>query len=91
MKLLFVKGDRGLVANMDGKFYFPDRKSNIKEEGLYDCRVTVEKDKYAFVDGEEIKTDLPSSDQIADSFRTRIKMHPLRLQIWIRLHGRLHY
>lgn len=75
MKLLFVKGDRGLVANMDGKFYFPDRKSNIKEEGLYDCRVTVEKDKYSFVDGEEIKTYLPSSDQIADSFRTRIKMN----------------
>ena len=60
MKLLFVNGDRGLVATLHGKFYFPDRKSNIKEEGLYDCNTTVEKDRYAFVNGILEKTYCPS-------------------------------
>ena len=59
MKLLFVKGDRGLVANKNGMFYFPDRKSNIKEEGLYECEISVDKEKYAFVTGKLIKTQLP--------------------------------
>ena len=32
MRLLFVKGDKGLVANRDGLFYFPDRNSSIASE-----------------------------------------------------------
>lgn len=59
MKLLFVKGDRGLVANKNGMFYFPDRKSDIKEEGLYECEISVDKEKYAFVNGKLVKTQLP--------------------------------
>ena len=43
MRLLFVKGDKGLVANRDGLFYFPDRNSSIASEGLYNCTVTIDK------------------------------------------------
>ena len=56
MKLLFVKGDRGLVANFNGKFCFPDKKSNIKEEGFYDCEFTHESSNYNFVSGTKIET-----------------------------------
>lgn len=49
MRLLFVKGDKGLVANRDGLFYFPDRNSSIASEGLYNCTVTIDKGNYAFV------------------------------------------
>ena len=49
MRLLFVKGDKGLVANRDGLFYFPDRNSSIVSEGLYNCTVTIDKGNYAFV------------------------------------------
>lgn len=45
MKLLFVKGKRGLAANHNGKFYFPDRNGCIKATGLYDCKITIDKDK----------------------------------------------
>lgn len=61
MLLLFVKGERGLVANHEGKFYFPDRRSTITEEGLYKCTVTVEKPNYGFVVGELEPTYMPSS------------------------------
>lgn len=65
MKLLFVKGNKGsLAAIEDGKFYFPDRKSNITQEGVYECHVTVEKDTYAFVDGKLIETHIPSEEYI---------------------------
>lgn len=64
--LLFVKGDKGLVANRNGRFYFPDRKSNITEEGLYDCTITIDKDKYAFVTGRPVKTVMPSVEYTAD-------------------------
>lgn len=63
--LLFVKGDKGLVANKNGLFYFPDRKSTIKEEGLYECEVTIDKEKYVFVKGQPIKTALPSIEYAA--------------------------
>lgn len=67
MKLLFIPGVRGrLAANHDGKFYFPDSKSNINEGGLYECEVTVDKDKYAFVNGTIIETYMPSSKFISE-------------------------
>lgn len=62
--LLFVKGDRGLVANENGRFIFPDRKSSIKKEGLYDCRVTIDKGKYAFVTGKAVETVMPSDEYV---------------------------
>lgn len=65
MLLLFVKGDRGLVANYNGKFYFPDRKSNIKEEGLYECTITIEKPNYCFVKGELESTYIPNEKAIS--------------------------
>lgn len=58
-KLLFVKGNRGLIANLNGRFIFPDKKSNITKEGLYDCTITIDKDKYAFVTGTPVKTQKP--------------------------------
>lgn len=63
-ELLFVNGNRGLTANLNGRFIFPDRKSSIKEEGLYNCTITVDKDKYAFVTGTPIKTSRPSDRNI---------------------------
>lgn len=63
-KLLFVKGDRGLAANVNGRFYFPDKSSNIKEEGLYDCDITIDKDKYAFVKGTLIETKMETAKYI---------------------------
>ena len=60
MQLLFIKGDRGLVANHNGTFYFPNKTSNIKTEGLYDCSIITNKANYAFVDGHPIKTHLPT-------------------------------
>ena len=68
MKLLFVNGDRGLVASHEGKFYFPDRKSSIKEEGVYDCKISIEKEKYAFVIGEKVKTIMPTEDILNEYF-----------------------
>lgn len=56
MKLLFVNGDRGLLAAHYGKFYFPDRNSNIKTEGVYDCEITVQKPNYGFVKGTKVTT-----------------------------------
>ena len=64
MKLLFVKGKRGLAANHNGKFYFPDRNGCIKTTGLYDCKITIDKDKFAFVDGKLIKTQATSIETI---------------------------
>lgn len=66
-KLLFVKGNRGLAANMDGKFYFPDKNSDIKEEGLYDCDITIDKDKYAFVKGTLIETKMETAKHIVEA------------------------
>jgi hypothetical protein len=66
MLLLFVKGEKGLTAIKAGKFHFPDRNSNIKEEGLYECEVTVEKEKYAFVKGNLIETYMPSEHIIQE-------------------------
>lgn len=65
MLLLFVKGDRGLMANGGSRFYFPDRNSNITKEGLYDCKVTVDKETYAFVIGSPVKTQMPSVEYIS--------------------------
>lgn len=64
MKLLFVKGKKGLAANHNGKFYFPDRNGCIKATGLYDCKITIDKDKFAFVDGKPIKTQAASIEII---------------------------
>ena len=72
MELLFVKGEKGLVANRYGKFYFPDRKSGIKEEGLYSCVVTVEKDNYSFVSGNKVKTYIPSEEFMVDHISSTI-------------------
>lgn len=66
-KLLFVRGDKGLAANKDGKFYFPDRNSGIKEEGLYDCGITIDKDKYAFVKGTLIETKMEPAKHIVEA------------------------
>lgn len=66
-KLLFVRGDKGLAANKDGKFYFPDRNSCIKEEGLYECNVTIDKDRYAFVKGNLIETKMKSAKRIVET------------------------
>lgn len=66
-KLLFVKGDRGLAANVNGRFYFPDKSSNIKEEGLYDCDITIDKDKYAFVKGTLIETKMETAKHIVEA------------------------
>jgi hypothetical protein len=64
MLLLFVKGDKGLLANKDGKIYFPDRKSSIKAEGLYDCAVTIDKNNYAFVSGTQVNTFKPDDSTV---------------------------
>ena len=64
MKLLFVKEKKGLAANHNGKFYFPDRNGCIKATGLYDCKITIDKDKFAFVDGKPIKTQAASIEII---------------------------
>lgn len=58
MNLLFIEGEKGLVAQDAGKFYFPDRKSSIKVPGMYDCTVSIDKGKYAFVVGEKVETPL---------------------------------
>ena len=63
-ELLFVNGNKGLTANLNGRFIFPDRKSNIKEAGLYNCTITVNKDKYAFVTGTPIQTSKPGDSDI---------------------------
>ena len=67
MELLFVKGDKGLVANKSGKFYFPDRRSDIKEAGVYTCEVTVDKDNYAFVNGYKTTTQMPEEDVLREN------------------------
>lgn len=66
-KLLFVKEDKGLAANMDGKFYFPDKNSDIKEEGLYECDITIDKGKYAFVKGTLIETKIETAKHIVEA------------------------
>lgn len=75
MDLLFVNGDRGLKAQKDGKFYFPDRHGTITTEGLYSCTITKEFDKYSFVTGELIETVLPPVEyvisMINDNFTSR--------------------
>lgn len=58
MLMLFRKGSRGFAACHDGKYYFPDRKSSINCEGVWDCKITVDREKYAFVVG--TKVDVPS-------------------------------
>lgn len=68
MKLLFVEGDRGLVANYNGKFCFPDRNSSIKEVGLYDCEVTNDKGNYYFVKGNKINTCVPTQEFVNNLF-----------------------
>lgn len=65
MRLLFVKGDKGLVANRDGLFYFPDRNSSIVSEGLYNCTVTIDKGNYAFVTGNLVDTKEPSVEYVS--------------------------
>ena len=65
MRLLFVKGDKGLVANRDGLFYFPDRNSSIASEGLYNCTVTIDKGNYAFVTGNPVDTKEPSVEYVS--------------------------
>ena len=65
MRLLFVKGDKGLVANRDGLFYFPDRNSSIVSEGLYNCTVTMDKGNYAFVTGNLVDTKEPSVEYVS--------------------------
>lgn len=60
MKLLFVEGDKGIVATYNGKFCFPDRTSNIKEVGLYECEIVRDKDNYCFVEGSKIDTYEPT-------------------------------
>lgn len=67
MELLFVKDDKGLVANKSGKFYFPDRRSDIKEEGVYTCEVTVDKENYAFVNGYKTTTQMPEEDVLREN------------------------
>lgn len=59
MELLFLEGDRGLYAIAPFEHvYFPDRESNIKEPGIYECEITLDKDKYGFVrDIKRIVTD----------------------------------
>ena len=57
MKLLFVKGDRGLFAVAPYEpIYFPARDSDITEPGLYECEVTLQKEHYAFVKGKRYYT-----------------------------------
>lgn len=73
MKLLFVKGNEGLIANMDGKFYFPNRKSEIKEEGFYECEVTIDKEKYLFVKGKKLNTNMPDDEYLKDKFKYLIQ------------------
>lgn len=60
MILLFVNGNKGLAANYNGKFYFPDKNSRIIEPGVYACMVSIEKDNYAFVTGDLLATKAPS-------------------------------
>ena len=61
MILLFVKGNKGLAANYNGKFYFPSRDSDIKE-GLYECEIALDKGKYAFVTGVPVATQMPTTE-----------------------------
>ena len=75
MKLLFVKNTngKGFVANHNGKFYFPDRSSQIKTEGVYECFVTIENPTYSFVNGTPIETHMPTDDYMAKNFLNNIK------------------
>ena len=68
MKLLFIEGNKGLVANYNGKFCFPDRKSNIKEAGLYECEVTKDKESYSFVKGNKVNTCVPTQEFVNNLF-----------------------
>lgn len=74
MVLIFTKtGDGRLLAyDENGKIHFPNRGSSITEPGLYNCRVLKDKDKYAFVDGELIKTIEPSSEFIYNQITQNI-------------------
>ena len=65
MKLLFVKGTKGLAANHDRKFYFPDRNSHITE-GVYECTVTNDKETYSFVKCRPVETVKPTIEQLAN-------------------------
>lgn len=65
MKLLFVQGTKGLAANHNRKFYFPDRNSHITE-GVYECTVTNDKETYAFVKCKPVKTVKPTVEQLAN-------------------------
>ena len=57
MELLFVEGEKGLVAARPVDcICFPDRTSKIKEPGLYDCHVLRGKDTFLFVDGNPIES-----------------------------------
>lgn len=64
MLLMFKKTPRGFAAmNQDGKMFFPDWTSTINAEGLYECTISKDKDKYAFVRGELVKTKKPKGDE----------------------------
>lgn len=64
MLLMFKKTLRGLAAmNQDGKMFFPDWTSTINAEGLYECTISKDKDKYAFVRGELVKTKKPRGNE----------------------------
>ena len=54
MKLLFRNNEKGLAAIKDGKWYFPDKRSDIDCEGVWDCEVSKDKEKYAFVTGHKV-------------------------------------
>lgn len=64
MYLLFVKGDRGLVASYNGIMCFPDKHGSIKEPGLYACEITSEHSHYYFMDGTRITTGIPTDSDI---------------------------
>ena len=68
MKLLFVKSNNKLIAMCNGKFYFPDTRGNIKEEGVYECNVSIDKESYAFVTGTKIETITPNENIIKRYF-----------------------
>ena len=74
MVLIFTKTSDGrlLAYDEDGKVHFPNRGSSITEPGLYNCRVLKDKDRYAFVDGELIKTIEPSSEFIYNQIMQNI-------------------
>jgi hypothetical protein len=65
MYLLFVPGDRGLVASYNGMMCFPDRRGKIKEPGLYACEKTYERSHYYFVDGFRVATAMPTDADIS--------------------------